>query len=212
MCVWASSHLNLIHWHDRIAKRLYWPYMEGNRFLAMGLFTTLQYGQPVLLVSSGEVELRAALCLAGCVPLCCPTWLVFLLWLSGLAWKSDTTNWVVVCKEHRHNVLYLILAVAILHPVLLLTIKSKLPSRAIWLFKNPGQECEVLTVQSPQPEEIKYLSPLLSTSVTSLIATFLITHTYDSAQSHSDMSFGKLHALEGKKRGSHLTIVSQWIA
>lgn len=159
MCVWASSHLNLIHWHDRIAKRLYWPYMEGNRFLAMGLFTTLQYGQPVLLASSGEVELRAALCLAGCVPLCCPTWLVFLLWLSGLAWKSDTTNWVVVCKEHRHNVLYLILAVAVLHPVLLLTIKSKLPSRAIWLFKNRDRNVKCLQFSLPSRRKSNIFLP-----------------------------------------------------
>lgn len=53
---------------------------EGNRFLAMCLFTTCKYGQPMLFVSSGKVGLRAALCLAGRVPLYCPTWIVFHCW------------------------------------------------------------------------------------------------------------------------------------
>ena len=53
---------------------------EGKKVSGSGPVTTRRCGQPVLFVSSGEVELRAAECSAGRVPLCCPTWIVFHSW------------------------------------------------------------------------------------------------------------------------------------
>ncbi len=83
----------------------------------------------------------------------------------------NSSTWI----EHNRNVLYFIFTIAFLRPVLWLTVKSRLPLGPFgWLISShePGQECEVLTVQPPQPEEIKYLSPLLSMCVTWLISTF----------------------------------------
>lgn len=148
------------------------------RFLAMCLFTTHQYGQPVFLVSSGEVESCSVLGWA------CSTMLSYMANVSLLEvrrisvkvrlqidYSPNSSTWI----ERRLNVLHFIFAIAFLHPVLWLTIKSKLPLGPFgWLisFQEPEQECEVLTVQPPQPEEIKYLFPLLSTCLTSVIATF----------------------------------------